>query len=200
MARRGASSVLRWRRRRAGGSSSRSCAPSAPRCIWPSRPKRARRGPKRRARTDRADARHLRELMLDGRVPESWIPPEHILELRGACACDYVEPLGLAQSTLSLHLKVLYEAGLLEREKRDLGVLPASRSARETRRPEIPRPNGQFRPFRGDRRHYLPDPGGPDEPPQRRQRVCRKSFLCLRLADSEDLAVVVPAPVELDAV
>jgi hypothetical protein len=25
--------------------------------------------------------------------------------------------------------------------------------------PAIPRPNGQFRPFRGDRPHYLPDPG-----------------------------------------
>jgi transposase len=43
---------------------------------------RARRGPKRRAKTDRADARHLRELVLEGRVPESWIAPEHILELR----------------------------------------------------------------------------------------------------------------------
>jgi ArsR family transcriptional regulator, arsenate/arsenite/antimonite-responsive transcriptional repressor len=35
-----------------------------------------------------------------------------------ACACDLVEPLGLAQPTVSHHLKVLYEAGLLEREKR----------------------------------------------------------------------------------
>jgi ArsR family transcriptional regulator len=35
-----------------------------------------------------------------------------------ACACDFVEPLGLAQPTVSHHLKVLYEAGLLEREKR----------------------------------------------------------------------------------
>jgi transposase len=41
-----------------------------------------RRGPKRRAKTDRADARHLRELLLAGRLPESWIPPAHILELR----------------------------------------------------------------------------------------------------------------------
>jgi ArsR family transcriptional regulator, arsenate/arsenite/antimonite-responsive transcriptional repressor len=37
---------------------------------------------------------------------------------REACACDFVEPLGLAQPTVSHHLKVLYEAGLLEREKR----------------------------------------------------------------------------------
>jgi ArsR family transcriptional regulator, arsenate/arsenite/antimonite-responsive transcriptional repressor len=35
-----------------------------------------------------------------------------------ACACDLVEPLGLAQPTVSHHLKVLYEAGVLERQKR----------------------------------------------------------------------------------
>jgi ArsR family transcriptional regulator, arsenate/arsenite/antimonite-responsive transcriptional repressor len=35
-----------------------------------------------------------------------------------ACACDLVEPLGLAQPTVSHHLKVLYETGVLEREKR----------------------------------------------------------------------------------
>lgn len=40
------------------------------------------RGPKRRAKTDRADARHLRELLLGGRVPESWIAPTHVLEAR----------------------------------------------------------------------------------------------------------------------
>lgn len=43
---------------------------------------RSRRGTKRRAKTDRLDARHLRDLLLEGRLPESWIPPEHILELR----------------------------------------------------------------------------------------------------------------------
>ena len=43
---------------------------------------RARRGPKKRAKTDRQDARHLRELLQRGEVPESWIPPEHVLELR----------------------------------------------------------------------------------------------------------------------
>jgi transposase len=43
---------------------------------------RSLRGRKRRAKTDRLDARHLRDLLLEGRLPESWIPPEHILELR----------------------------------------------------------------------------------------------------------------------
>jgi transposase len=40
------------------------------------------RGPKKRAKGDRADARHLRELLMVRRLPESWIPPEHILDLR----------------------------------------------------------------------------------------------------------------------
>jgi transposase len=40
------------------------------------------RGPKKRAKTDWADARHLRELLMIGRLPESWIPPDHILDLR----------------------------------------------------------------------------------------------------------------------
>ena len=40
------------------------------------------RGPKKRAKNDRSDARHLRELLMVGRLPESWIPPDHILDLR----------------------------------------------------------------------------------------------------------------------
>jgi transposase len=43
---------------------------------------RARRGPKRRAKTDRADARWLRTLLSEGRLPEAWIPPDHICWLR----------------------------------------------------------------------------------------------------------------------
>lgn len=35
-----------------------------------------------------------------------------------SCVCFLTEPLGLAQPTVSHHLKVLYEAGLLERERR----------------------------------------------------------------------------------
>ena len=39
-------------------------------------------GPKRRAKTDKADARLLRELLGAGRLPECWIPPAHVLECR----------------------------------------------------------------------------------------------------------------------
>ena len=42
----------------------------------------ALRGNKKRAKSDRADARHHRELLLAGRLPEWWIPPDHILDLR----------------------------------------------------------------------------------------------------------------------
>ena len=35
-----------------------------------------------------------------------------------ACVCELTEPLGLGQPTVSHHLRVLHEAGLLEREQR----------------------------------------------------------------------------------
>jgi ArsR family transcriptional regulator len=35
-----------------------------------------------------------------------------------ACACDLVEPVGRSQPTVSHHLSLLVEAGLLDREKR----------------------------------------------------------------------------------
>jgi hypothetical protein len=42
----------------------------------------AARGRKRRAKTDRADARLIRELLAGDRVPECWIPPSDVLEHR----------------------------------------------------------------------------------------------------------------------
>jgi transposase len=41
-----------------------------------------RRGSKRRAKTDRSDARLLRELLEQDRLPLSWIPPTAVLEWR----------------------------------------------------------------------------------------------------------------------
>ena len=40
------------------------------------------RGRKRHAKTDKTDSRHLRVLLEQGRLPECWIPPAHILECR----------------------------------------------------------------------------------------------------------------------
>src|SRR5499427_9278938 len=42
----------------------------------------ALRGRKRRAKTDKTDARHLRALLAEGRLPECWVPPGQILEFR----------------------------------------------------------------------------------------------------------------------
>jgi len=56
------------------------------------------------------------------------------------CACDFVEPLGKSQPTVSHHLKVLSEAGLIRGDKRGRWVwysivpeqLAALRAALET--------------------------------------------------------------------
>ncbi len=40
------------------------------------------RGRKRHAKTDKTDSQHLRMLLAEGRLPECWIPPGHILECR----------------------------------------------------------------------------------------------------------------------
>lgn len=39
-------------------------------------------------------------------------------EAEEACVCDLTDPVGLSQPTVSHHLKVLYEAGIVDREKR----------------------------------------------------------------------------------
>jgi transposase len=79
--------VVNWRsrlrRRRAGGSWSRSYVRIGA-VVHLAEPAETAglRGPKKRAKGDKADARHLRELLMVGRLPESWIPPDHILDLR----------------------------------------------------------------------------------------------------------------------
>jgi transposase len=69
----------------------------------------ARRGKKRRAKTDRADARQLRQLLADGRLPEAWIPPAHVREwrtrtrLRKTLLDERTEWLQRIQATLFHH-------------------------------------------------------------------------------------------------
>lgn len=57
------------------------------------------------------DPGRLRLLSLIGSSPNGEV-----------CACELVEPLHLSQPTVSHHLKVLFEAGLLDREKRGTWV------------------------------------------------------------------------------
>ena len=74
----------------------------------------ALRGNKKRAKTDRADARHLRELLMAGRVPESWIPPSHLVDLRGRVRLRHtlVNQRGEWQQRIQA---VLYHHGLPQR-------------------------------------------------------------------------------------
>lgn len=46
------------------------------------------------------------------------------------CACDLTEPSGRSQPTVSHHMKILVEAGLVTREKRGLWVWYAAVPAR----------------------------------------------------------------------
>ena len=48
------------------------------------------RGRKRHAKTDKTDCRHLRMLLAEGRLPECWIPPGHILEARALRRISHV--------------------------------------------------------------------------------------------------------------
>src|SRR5207249_86114 len=73
-----------------------------------------RRGRKKRAKTDRADARLLRELVMTGRLPESWIAPEHILDLRARVRLRHtlVDQRGEWQQRIHA---VLYHHGIPQR-------------------------------------------------------------------------------------
>ena len=69
----------------------------------------ALRGRKRRAKTDREDARWLRRLLGEGRLPESWIPPEHVrgsrsrARLRKTLIDERTQWLQRVQATLFHH-------------------------------------------------------------------------------------------------
>jgi ArsR family transcriptional regulator len=62
-----------------------------------------------------------------------------------ACVCHLTAPLGLSQPTVSHHLKVMHDAGLLDRERRGTWVFYRVRAdALETLRAALaPRPEGR---------------------------------------------------------
>ncbi|MBD7980468.1 ArsR/SmtB family transcription factor [Oerskovia merdavium] len=66
--------------------------------------------------TARALARTFKALADPTRVQLLSIVASH--EGGEACVCDLTEPVGLSQPTVSHHLKILVDAGLLTREQR----------------------------------------------------------------------------------
>jgi len=97
----------------------------------------ARRGRKKRPKTDRADARLLRELLMVGRLPESWIPPDHLLDLRALVRLRHtlVNERGEWQQRIQAvlyHHGVPHRRELLTRENRAwVEELPLPAAARE---------------------------------------------------------------------
>jgi transposase len=97
----------------------------------------ALKGNKKRAKTDWADARHLRELLLVGRLPESWIPPGHVLDLRARVRTRHLLSHQRTEWQQRMH-SVLYHHGcpqrsnLLSLENRDwIAGLKLPAAARE---------------------------------------------------------------------
>src|SRR5579859_1749672 len=90
----------------------------------------AMRGPKRRAKSDRADARHEREMLQPGRLPECWIPPSRVLDQRAlleTCLDLRKERTGWVQR---IHA-VLYHHGAVNLSGLRLGT-PAGQAALQT--------------------------------------------------------------------
>lgn len=118
----------------------------------------ALRGKKQRAKTDRADARHLRQLLVDGRVPDSWIPPAHVLDARVLVRLykDLVDErtgwFQRVQATLFHHgvphlaARLVTGAGRQHLERADLPA--AGRCAVETGMRQIDRLNAEIDPLR----------------------------------------------------
>jgi transposase len=78
------------------------------------------RSPKRRAKTDKVDAKHLRQLAERGDVPDSWIPPFHVLEIRTKVRLyrDLVDESAAWQQRIHA---TLYHAGASKQEKLLIG-------------------------------------------------------------------------------
>jgi transposase len=83
----------------------------------------ALRGNKKHAKTDRADAKHLRELLMAGRLPECWIPPDHLLDLRARVRLRHTLVDDRGEWQQRIHA-VMYHHGIPRR--RDLDLLTAA--------------------------------------------------------------------------
>src|SRR5438876_5092416 len=112
---------------------------------------------KKRAKTDRADARLLRELLAQHRLPESWAPPSHVLEVRtlGRLYVALMDERRAWQQRIHaalFHQGVPRVLGLLTGEGRQAlaaaELSPAGRQMVETALTTIDSLTGQIKPLR----------------------------------------------------
>jgi transposase len=106
----------------------------------------ALRGKKRHAKTDEADARHLRAHLQAGDLPECWIPPAHVLEARAVVRLynDLLDERGAWQQRIAatvFHQGAQGTAGLPAAEGRatGMGLSAAGQQAVETGQRQIGR-------------------------------------------------------------
>jgi transposase len=123
----------------------------------------AARGKKRRAKTDKVDAKALRVLAEQHRVPDSWIPPRQVLEVR-ALVRLYQDLMGQRigwqqriHATL-FHLGAPAQHGLLSGDRNRLATLealsPAAAQAVVTGLEMIDALDGQINSLRGQLRGF----------------------------------------------
>jgi hypothetical protein len=82
------------------------------------------KGGRQHAKTDRLDARHPRELLKMGKLPEGWIPPGHVLEIR-AKVRPYKDLLGERSRWQRVHATLFHLGGPAQTGLLDFGPRPA---------------------------------------------------------------------------
>jgi len=99
----------------------------------------AARGPKRRAKTDKRDARHMRDLLIERRLPQAWIAAEHILELRALVRLRKTLVDQRTEWLQRIHA-VLFTTACASPSPGSIGATPTSSSPRlSSRRPRSAR-------------------------------------------------------------
>jgi hypothetical protein len=110
------------------------------------------RGPKKRAKTDRVDARLLRTLLWEGRLPEAVIPPAQVLEVRTVgrlyCADGGTARLAAAHPCAAVSPGLPADQGGVDQcwprgagQRRTVGSGPAVRGYRAAARRRAHRPD-----------------------------------------------------------
>jgi transposase len=117
----------------------------------------ALRGRKRHAKTDKTDSRHLRAHLLAGDLPESWIPPAHVLEARATVRLhkDLLDERGAWHQRIAatlFHQGVAVSASMSTAQGRaevaGMQLSPAGRQAVETALRQVDRLTGELEPLR----------------------------------------------------
>jgi transposase len=117
----------------------------------------ALRGRKRHAKTDRTDSRHLRVHLAAGDLPESWIPPDCVLEARAVVRLykDLLDERGAWHQRIAatlFHQGVPVTASMSTAGGRaavaEAGLSPAGRQAVDAGLRQIDRLTGELEPLR----------------------------------------------------